>query len=103
MSMRELDGTPNKSRLGANAILGISLAVARAAAQLTGVPLYRYIAKLAGKETDASYVLPAPMMNVLNGGRHAWNNIDFQEFMLFPIGAPVSRKHCDTEQKSFST
>jgi enolase len=88
MSMCELDGTPNKSRLGANAILGVSLAVARAAAQAAKVPLYRYIASLAGNDTDGDYVLPAPMMNVLNGGRHSWNNVDFQEFMLFPIGAP---------------
>src|SRR6266567_7153956 len=86
--MRDLDGTPSKARLGANAILGVSLAVARAAAQSAAVPLYQYIAKLAGCESEPQYVLPVPMMNVLNGGRHAWNNIDFQEFMLFPTGAP---------------
>jgi enolase len=86
--MRDIDGTPSKSRLGANAILGVSLAVARAAAQSAAVPLYQHIAKLAGHESQTHYVLPVPMMNVLNGGRHAWNNVDFQEFMLFPIGAP---------------
>jgi enolase len=77
-----LDGTPNKARLGANAILGVSIAVARAAAAEKGIPLYRY---LSDKET---YVLPVPMLNVLNGGRHADNNVDFQEFMIAPVGAP---------------
>jgi enolase len=77
-----LDGTPNKARLGANAILGVSIAVARAAASERGIPLYRY---LSDKET---YVLPVPMLNVLNGGRHADNNVDFQEFMIAPVGAP---------------
>ena len=85
--MCELDGTASKSRLGANAILGVSLALARAAAQSMQVPLYQYIAELAGTDSKFSYVLPAPMMNVLNGGRHAWNNVDFQEFMIFPLGA----------------
>ncbi len=88
MLMRELDGTPNKSRIGANAILGVSLAIARAAAKASGLPLYRYIGQLAGRNPNETYLLPAAMMNVLNGGRHAWNNIDFQEFLLFPIGAP---------------
>jgi enolase len=78
----ELDGTPNKSRLGANAILGVSLAVARAAAADAGEPLYRYLGG-----ADAS-VLPVPMMNVLNGGAHADNKVDFQEFMIVPVGAP---------------
>ena len=77
----ELDGTPNKSRLGANAILGVSLAAAKAAAAEAGQPLYRYL----GGE-DAS-VLPVPMMNVLNGGAHADNKVDFQEFMVVPVGA----------------
>jgi enolase len=77
----ELDGTPNKSRLGANAILGVSLAVARAAAADAGEPLYRY---LAGED---AHVLPVPMMNVLNGGAHADNKVDFQEFMVVPVGA----------------
>jgi enolase len=77
----ELDGTPNKARLGANAILGVSLAVAKAAANEEGVPLYRY---LGGEQ---AHVLPVPMMNVLNGGAHADNRVDFQEFMVVPVGA----------------
>jgi enolase len=83
--MIELDGTANKSRLGANAILGVSLAVARAAAADAGVPLYRYVAELAG--AGEPNVLPVPMMNVLNGGAHADNKVDFQEFMVVPTGA----------------
>jgi enolase len=85
--MRRLDGTETKSKLGANAILGVSMAVCRAAALDAGLPLYAYIRKLHGGK--GPYVLPAPMMNVLNGGAHATNNVDFQEFMLFPIGAPT--------------
>jgi len=81
-AMIELDGTETKSRLGANAILGVSLAAAHAAAHEAGVPLYRLIGG------DAATLLPAPMMNVLNGGAHADNNVDLQEFMLFPVGAP---------------
>ncbi len=77
----ELDGTDNKSRLGANAILGVSLAVARAAADELAVPLYRYIGGV------NAHVLPVPMMNVLNGGEHADNNVDIQEFMIMPVGA----------------
>ena len=77
----ELDGTPNKARLGANAILGVSLAVAKAAAEENAVPLYR---QLGG---DDAHVLPVPMMNVLNGGAHADNRVDFQEFMVVPVGA----------------
>ncbi|MEX2189966.1 MAG: phosphopyruvate hydratase [Bacteroidota bacterium] len=80
--MLQLDGTPNKSKLGANAILGVSLAVAKAAAQSAGVPLYRYIGG-----TNAR-VLPVPMMNILNGGKHADNNVDFQEFLVMPVDAP---------------
>jgi enolase len=83
----KLDGTDTKAKLGANAILGASMAVCRAAALDAGVPLYAYIRKLFGGKASAPYVLPAPMMNVLNGGAHATNNVDFQEFMLFPIGA----------------
>jgi len=75
--MIKLDGTPNKSRLGANAILAVSLAVARAAASFSNVPLYRYLAA-----SKASYVLPVPMMNIVNGGRHAEDSTDFQEFMI---------------------
>ena len=80
--MIELDGTPNKGKLGANAILGVSLAVAKAAAASLGQPLYRYIGG-----TNAR-ILPVPMMNILNGGKHADNNVDFQEFMIFPLDAP---------------
>jgi enolase len=82
----ELDGTPNKSRLGANAILGVSMAAARASANEQKVPLYAYFA-----EQD-EYLLPVPMFNVLNGGRHADNNVDFQEFMIVPVGAPTFRE-----------
>ncbi|HHT01608.1 MAG TPA: phosphopyruvate hydratase [Firmicutes bacterium] len=78
--MCELDGTPNKARLGANAILGVSLAVARAGANYLGIPLYRYIGGLAAR------TLPVPLMNILNGGRHADNNVDIQEFMVAPAG-----------------
>jgi enolase len=77
-----LDGTPNKGRLGANAILGVSLAVAKAAAAASGLPLYRYVGGVAAR------VLPVPMMNIVNGGVHADNPIDFQEFMIMPVGAP---------------
>jgi enolase len=81
-AMIELDGTENKGRLGANAILGVSLATAKAAADALGLPLYRYVG---GVSAD---VLPVPMMNILNGGAHADNPIDFQEFMVMPVGAP---------------
>jgi enolase len=81
--MIELDGTENKSRLGANAILGVSLACAKAAAQETGQELYRYLGGVNG------HTLPIPMMNILNGGSHADNSIDFQEFMIMPVGAPT--------------
>jgi enolase len=87
--MRSLDGTETKSKLGANALLGVSMAVCRAAALDARVLLYAYIRRLHGGKVRAPYVLPAPMMNVLNGGAHATNNVDFQEFMLFPIGAPT--------------
>ncbi len=79
--MIELDGTPNKSKLGANAILGVSLAVAKAAAMEAGQPLYRYVGGVSAN------TLPVPMMNILNGGSHADNAIDFQEFMVMPVGA----------------
>ena len=85
--MCKLDGTENKSKLGANAILGVSMAVCRAAALDAGLPLYAYLRKLHGIKSSAPYVLPTPMMNVINGGAHSTNNVDFQEFMLFPIGA----------------
>lgn len=77
----EMDGTPNKANLGANAILGVSLAVAKAAAQSSGLPLYRYVGG------TSAFTLPVPMMNVLNGGQHADSNVDFQEFMILPVGA----------------
>jgi enolase len=80
--MLEMDGTPNKANLGANAILGVSLAAARAAAQDAGMPLYRYVGGV------GATTLPVPMMNILNGGSHADNSIDFQEFMIMPVGAP---------------
>ena len=81
--MLELDGTENKSKLGANAILGVSLAVAKAAAAATGLPLYRYLGGVGAR------TLPVPMMNILNGGKHAANSTDFQEFMVMPAGAPT--------------
>jgi enolase len=87
-TLRELDGTPNKSRLGANAVLGVSLAVSRASAAEAGVPLYLYLAELYGATRERANVLPVPMMNVINGGAHADNAIDLQEFMVVPAGAP---------------
>jgi enolase len=81
-ALLQIDGTDNKGKLGANAMLGVSLAVAHAAAVSSGLPLYRYLGG-----TNAKY-LPVPMMNVLNGGKHADNNVDFQEFMIMPLGAP---------------
>lgn len=84
--MIELDGTENKGRLGANAILGVSMAVAKAAANELGIPLYKYIGGVNAK------TLPVPMMNILNGGQHADNNVDIQEFMIMPIGAPCFRE-----------
>jgi enolase len=86
-TLRELDGTPNKSRLGANAILGVSLATARAAAAEAKVPLYLYIAELYGSARAQATALPVPMMNVINGGAHADNSVDLQEFMVVPAGA----------------
>jgi len=82
----QLDGTANKSRLGANATLGVSMAVAHAAARAVGLPLYRYLGGA------AAHVLPIPMMNIINGGKHADNTLDFQEFMIMPVGAPSFRE-----------
>lgn len=82
----DLDGSDNKSRLGANATLAVSMAVARAAAEESGLPLYRYFGGMAGRQ------LPVPMMNVINGGAHANNNLDLQEFMILPLGAPTLRE-----------
>lgn len=84
--MIKLDGTPNKGKLGANAILAVSVAVAKAAAAAAGLPLYRYLGGA------GAHVLPVPMMNILNGGKHADNNVDFQEFMIQPWGAPTFRE-----------
>jgi enolase 1/2/3 len=89
--MTALDGTPTKSRLGANAILGVSLAVARASALASGEPLYASIARLAGMPGDTA-LLPVPMMNILNGGAHADSNVDVQEFMVVPLGLPSFRE-----------
>src|SRR3954470_8154637 len=91
----DLDGTPNKGRLGANALLGVSLATARAAAQASGLPLYRYLGGANAK------VLPVPLMNVINGGKHADNTIDFQEFMIMPVGAPTFREALRTGAEVF--
>ena len=85
-TMIELDGTDNKSRLGANAMLAVSMAVARAAAEEAGLPLYRYFGGMGGVQ------LPVPMMNVINGGAHANNSLDLQEFMIIPVGAPTFRE-----------
>jgi enolase len=84
--MIALDGTPNKSRIGANAILGVSLAIAKAAAEASGLPLYRYVGG------PNAHLLPVPMMNIINGGAHADNPIDFQEFMIMPVGADSFRE-----------
>src|SRR5947199_8835499 len=82
LRMIDMDGTDNKNNLGANAILGVSLAVAKAAANSLGLPLYQYIGGV------NAYTLPVPMMNILNGGKHADSNVDLQEFMIMPVGAP---------------
>jgi enolase len=84
--MIELDGTKNKAKLGANAILGVSMAVARAAADFVGLPLYLYLGGFNAKE------IPTPMMNIINGGSHGDNNVDFQEFMIMPVGAPTFKE-----------
>ncbi len=91
----ELDGTPNKSKLGANALLGVSLAVAHAAAESVGLPLYRYLGG-AGART-----MPVPLVNILNGGRHAIDSTDFQEFMIAPLGAPTFREGLRWAAESF--
>lgn len=91
--MIDLDGTPNKSRLGANAILGVSLAVAKAAAIQLNLPLFKYLGGPNAK------VLPVPMMNIINGGAHSDSPIDFQEFMIMPKGLPLSGNPCATGRK----
>ena len=95
--MIDLDGTPNKSKLGANAILGISLAAAKAASNELGLPLYRYVGGV------SAYTLPVPMMNIINGGSHSDAPIAFQEFMVMPIGAKVLPMQCKWDLKSFIT
>lgn len=97
MLMLELDGTENKSNLGANAILGVSLAVAKAAANTLGMPLYRY---LGGAN---AYILPVPMSNVINGGAHAGNDLDFQEFMIMPVGAKSFREAIQMVSETYHT
>ncbi len=96
-AMIELDGTPNKARLGANAILGVSLAVAKAAADACGMPLYRYVGGASAR------TLPVPMMNIINGGVHADNPIDFQEFMVMPIGASSFKEALRMGAETFHT
>jgi enolase len=96
-TMIELDGTPNKARLGANAILGVSLAVAKAAADAVALPLYRYVGGASAR------TLPVPMMNIINGGAHADNPIDFQEFMVMPVGASSFREALRMGAETFHT
>ncbi len=93
--MIDLDGTPNKSKLGANAILGVSMAVARAASEYVGLPLYQYLGGFNAK------TLPTPMMNIINGGSHADNNVDFQEFMIMPVGAKTFKEALRTGAEVF--
>lgn len=97
MLMLELDGSENKSNLGANAILGVSLAVAKAAANTLGMPLYRYLGGV------NAYVLPVPMSNVINGGAHAGNDLDFQEFMIMPVGAKSFREAIQMVSETYHT
>jgi enolase len=93
-AMIDLDGTPNKAKLGANAILGVSLAVAKAAADSYGLPLYRYLGG------PSARTLPVPMMNILNGGKHADSGVDLQEFMVMPVGAESFAEGLQMGQKS---
>jgi len=95
-NMIALDGTKNKSGLGANAILGTSIAVAKAAAKSSNKPLFEYLC------TNNNYTMPIPMMNIINGGSHADNNVDIQEFMVFPIGASLFRRLCRWGQRFFT-
>jgi len=92
--MLELDGTENKGGMGANAILGVSLAIAKAAAETVGQPLYRYLGGVSAR------TLPVPMLNILNGGKHAANSTDFQEFMVMPVGAETFSEDLSESQKS---
>lgn len=97
MRLLELDGTPDKSNLGANALLGVSMAVAKAAAQFCGLPLYQYLGGVGAVE------LPVPMLNILNGGAHADNSVDLQEFMIMPVGAPSFREALRMSAEIFHT
>jgi len=102
--MIALDGTPNKGRLGANALLGVSMALARANASAARVPLYTHLARLYEKKADATGgLLPVPMMNILNGGAHADSSVDFQEFMVMPVGAPSFAEALRTGAEIFHT
>jgi enolase len=102
--MIALDGTPNKGRLGANALLGVSMAVARAAAIAAGLPLYTHLARLYEKKDGATgSILPVPMMNILNGGAHADSSVDFQEFMVMPLGAASFSEALRTGAEIFHT
>jgi len=101
-AMNRLDGTENKGRLGANALLGVSMALARASAAAAGVPLYKHLAALHGGK-DAGAVLPVPMMNILNGGAHADSSVDFQEFMVMPVGASSFAEALRTGAEIFHT
>lgn len=94
-TLSTIDGSPNKARFGANAILGVSLAAARAAAIQKGIPLYAHLGN------GGEYILPTPMLNILNGGRHADNNVDFQEFMIAPVGAPSFREGLRSAVETF--
>jgi enolase len=102
-SLIALDGTPTKSRLGANALLGVSMAAARAAADGAGTPLYAYLASLDKRWAGTAHTLPVPMMNILNGGAHADSNVDVQEFMVVPAGAPSFREALRAGAEIFHT
>lgn len=99
--MIELDGTENKAKLGANAILSVSLAVAKAAALASKKPLYKYISEDVLGESITNYIMPVPMLNVINGGAHADNTIDFQEFMFMPVGAKSVKQACQIASECF--
>jgi len=99
----QLDGTPTKGRLGANALLGVSMAFARAGAAAAGAPLYAYLGDLAGTEAAGAYLLPVPMMNILNGGAHADSSVDLQEFMVMPVGASSFAEALRTGAEIFHT
>jgi enolase len=99
--MIKLDGTPNKSKLGANAILSVSMAACKCAALVSNVPLYKYIKNNLANDNSKTYTMPVPMLNVINGGAHADNTIDFQEFMFMPINASSIREACRIASECF--